>query len=249
MKYLKALLLALLMPLGIGISSCEELLLLSQDYEVELTEAEIIKGLKQALTHGTDTAVSILSVKDGYFADELVKILLPAEAQPIYDRIQSIPLIGDYVDETILAINRAAEDAATEAAPIFVDAVTEMTVEDGFDILHGSDTAATSYLRGKTFQNLFDAFQPKIETSLSKDLILGLSAEESYERLINTYNAASLNGWLFDEIETNSLSDHTTNRALQGLFLKVGDEEKLIRDDVSHRVTDILQRVFAEQDA
>lgn len=228
------------------LTSCEELFDTLED--IGLTEGEIIQGLKEALTHGTDSAVVNLSVADGYFGDELVKILLPEEAQPVYDVLQSVPILSGLVEETVLTINRAAEDAATEAAPIFVDAITEMTIQDGLSILHGSDTAATSYLRQKTFQNLFDAFQPKIETSLSKDIVLGVSAEESYSQMIGVYNTASLNGFLWDKIESNSLSEHTTNKALKGLFVKVAKEEKSIREDPAHRVTDILEKVFAEQD-
>lgn len=224
--------------------SCEELdFLKGAD---ELTETEIVQGLKQALTVGTDTAVSHLNKTDGYFGDAIVKILLPEEAQPVYDVINKLP--GSLVDNAILAINRAAEDAAKEATPIFVEAILSMTIDDGLTILNGTDTAATTYLRINTEQKLYDAFKPKIEASLSKDLVLGYSAEELYSDLINVYNKASLGGSLYDEITTNSLSEHTTRRALRGLFIKVGDEEKLIRTDVSHRVTDLLEKVFAEQD-
>jgi len=223
----------------IATTSCDELINLD-----ELNSEKIILGLKDALVHGTDTAVANLSAPDGFFQDQAVKILLPDEAQPIYAKLNSIPLISNLLDETILAINRSAEDAATEAKPIFVDAIRDITIEDGLTILNGADTAATSYLKGKTYSRLFDAFRPKIETSLSKEIVFGISAESSYANLINTYNSASLNGFLYDEIQSNSLSEHTTNRALKGIFKKVGDEEKLIREDPAHRVTDILEEVF-----
>lgn len=227
-----------------SLSACEDLgSILGTD---KLTDEEIVAGLKEALAHGTDTAVSRLNISDGYFGDELVKILLPEEAQPVYDVLNLLP--NSIVDNTVLAINRAAEDAAVEAKPIFVEAIQSMTIEDGTDILFGSDTAATQYLRNKTYQSLFDAFKPKVQTSLSKDLVLGVSAEELYSSLISAYNTASLNGFLFDKINTNSLSDHTTNYALRGLFLKVGNEEKLIREDPSHRVTEVLEDVFSELD-
>ena len=235
---------SILIGLGTLLSSCEQLGLL--DPELPLSEEEVVNGLRQALYHGTDTAITKLNKENGFFGDELVKILLPAEAQPVYDILNLLPT--SLVDNTILAINRAAEDAATEAAPIFVNAITDITISDGFDILYGTDTAATIYLKGKTYQQLFDAFKPKIENSLNKDLVLGLSAESLYSSLINAYNKASLGGFLFNEIKTNSLSEHTTNRALRGLFRKVGDEEKLIRENPAHRVTDILERVFSELD-
>lgn len=227
-----------IMALSIAAVSCKK--------DTGLSEDEIISGLREALNHGTDTAVSRLSIADGYFGDELVKILLPEEAKPVYDVVEMLPT--DIIDKTVLAINRAAEDAAVEAKPIFINAITELTISDGLNILHGNDTAATHYLRNHTYEELFAAFKPKIETSLSKDIVFGLSAEELYGDLIDYYNTGSLNGLLYDEITTNSLSEHTTRKALNGLFLKVGGEEKLIREDPAHRVTDILEKVFAEQD-
>lgn len=235
-----------LLTLGVVTSSCDELLGVTETFGI--SDGEVVAGLRDALVHGTDTAVSRLSLADGYFKDEIVKILLPTEAQPVYNRLQNIPILNTYVDETILTINRAAEDAATEAKPIFVDAIRDLSIQDGWNILQGDDSAATSYLRKNTYNDLFEAFQPKIKTSLSKELILGMSAERSYERLINTYNDASLGGFLYNEIEENSLSEHTTRKALSGLFVKVAKEEKMIRDDPAHRVTDLLKKVFAEQD-
>ena len=225
------------------LTSCEELDFLTD--EGGLTEQEVVEGLRQALIVGTDTAVSRLNITDGFYGDEAVRIFLPKEAQPVYDVLNLLPT--SIVENNILAINRAAEDAASEAKPIFIDAIRDLTINDGFSILQGEDTAATSYLRGKTRQRLFDAFQPKIETSLSKDLVLNISASELYSQLINAYNTASLGGFLFDEIKTNSLSVHTTNWALRGLFLKVANEERLIRTDASHRVTEVLEKVFGDQ--
>lgn len=239
-KLLAILSLAFLIPAV----SCDELGIF--DSPAGLSDEEVIAGLRSALEHGTDTAVSRLSLTDGYFGDELIKILLPEEAQPVYDVIDKLPT--NLVDNTILAINRAAEDAAVEAKPIFVDAITSLTIADGKEILFGTDTAATHYLRENTENALYDAFKPKIETSLSKDLVLGISAENSYSTLINAYNLGSLGGLLYEQIKTNSLSEHVTRRALKGLFVKVGDEEKLIREDPAHRVTEILEKVFAEQD-
>lgn len=232
------------LPVLIGLSSCE-------DFPWEeavggVTDSEVVAGLKQALAVGTDTAVTRLNKTDGFYGDQAVKILLPEEAQPVYDVLNLLPT--NLVEDNILAINRAAEDAAREATPIFVDAITNLTIDDGWEILNGEDSAAINYLRRNTRQQLFDAFQPKIDVSLSKDLVLGLSANDLYSNLIGVYNKASLNGFLFDEIQTNSLSEHTTDRALRGLFMKVRDEEKLIRTDASHRVTDLLEKVFAEQD-
>jgi hypothetical protein len=229
----------------VAFTSCEEPGL-GDLGEVTLSEETVVEGLRQALKVGTDTAVTGLNITDGFYKDEAVKIFLPEEAQVVYGYLSYLPT--DLVEQNILAINRAAEDAAKEATPIFVAAITDLTIQDGFDILNGDDTAATSYLKWNTYQELYDAFKPKIDLSLNKDLVLGISAEDIYSRLINTYNTASLNGFLFDKITSNSLSEHTTNRALTGLFRKVAEEETLIREDPAHRVTEILERVFAEQD-
>jgi hypothetical protein len=242
---------ALFLTTNITLTSCAELLAILEHVEENggevkdvLTNDEIIRGLKDALVHGADTAVAKLSIKDGYFGNEALKILLPQEAKPVLDRLEKVPLMDQLIADAILSVNRAAEDAATAAKPIFVNTVKNMTIEEGLAILKGTDTAATHYLREKTYQQLYNAFKPKIQTSLEKDLVKGLSAEESYKKVINTYNTASINGMLWEPIKNNSLAEHTTHKALQGLFTKVAQEEKLIRENPVHRVTDILKRVF-----
>jgi hypothetical protein len=214
--------------------------------DTTLTNDQVIAGLKEALNVSTDTSVAILSKLDGFYKDELVKILLPPEAQVVYTNISKVPFGQDLIDKTILAMNRAAEDASKEATPIFKNAITSITIQDGFAILRGSDTAATAYLNSKTYSPLKSTFQPKIDASLSKPLVLGLSANDTYKNLIDAYNTASLGGILFSEIKTNSLSEHVTTKALNGLFLKVSEEEKAIRKDPVARVTDILKKVFSK---
>lgn len=209
-----------------------------------LTQDEVVRGLKNALTVGTDTAVRRLSVTDGFLKDAAIKILLPPEAQNIMTHIGKIPGGQALLDKAIMSINRAAEDAATTAAPIFVDAVTSMSIQDAFGILRGNETAATLYLKDKTYVNLQNAFRPRISNSLSKPLVFNTSAEKLYQDLVSAYNVASLNGALFPKIAQNTLTDYATGKALDGLFLKISDEEKKIRSDASHRVTSILQRVF-----
>ncbi|MEM9022545.1 MAG: DUF4197 domain-containing protein [Bacteroidota bacterium] len=209
-----------------------------------LSNTEIVEGLKTALRVGTDTSVATLNQLDGYYQDQAVKIFLPPEADVIFDKLGLIPGGDALLETTIRSINRAAEDAAGEATPIFVDAITGMTISDGLSILNGSETAATEFLRTNTETELFDAFQPKISTSLGKEIIPGISAEQSYADLVNAYNTASLNGFLFPEIQENTLSSYVTQQGLNGLFTKVADEERLIRTDPLHRVTDVLERVF-----
>lgn len=213
---------------------------------VPLTKTEVVKGLKSALSVATDTSVNRLSAVNGFLGNQALKILLPPESQGLIQKLQQLPVTRDLVEKTITAINRAAEDAAKEAAPIFKKAITNMSIQDAMGILNGVDTAATHYLRNITYQSLWNAFEPKIAKSLKKPLAFNESAESLYGKMINAYNKASLNGALFKQIGGNTLSEHTTGHALQGLFVKVGDEEKKIREDVSHRVNDILQRVFAK---
>lgn len=241
---LRTFIFSLLVASGLTFSSCEEASKILED--AGLSNEEVIQGLKSALNVGTDTSVTTLSRTDGYFKDLAVKILLPAEAQPVYNVVSSIPGGQLLIDDAVLSINRAAEDAAPEALNIFTTAITGITIADGFEILNGGDTAATVYLNNKTYNPLTDTFKPKISASLSKPLILNTSAEEAYSKLISAYNTASLGGILFPEIKTNTLADHVTRKALDGLFLKVSDEERKIRRDPIHRVTDILKKVFTK---
>jgi hypothetical protein len=234
--------------LSFGFVSCDQLAQLSQNIpsNLPLSSAEIAQGLKRALSISTDTAVKKLSSVNGFFADQALKILLPPEAQAIMDNISKVPLGQELLNRTILSLNKAAEDAAIEAAPIFKKAITDMSFTDAMSILKGTDTAATHYLRKATYNSLLDAFTPKIQNSLSKPLLLNQSSESIYKQLVDTYNKASLNGLLFKRIEGNSLSSYVTNKALQGLFVKVAGEEKEIRNKVNHQVDDLLKRVFAK---
>ncbi len=228
-----------------GLMSCEKALDMLQ--KTGLTNEEITQGLKEALTVGTDTSVTVLSKTDGYYMDQAVKILLPEEAQVIYSSIDKIPGGNLLLENTILSINRAAEDAAPASKQILWNAVTGITISDGLTILNGGDTAATIYLKAKTFDSLFVLFEPKIKQSLSKQLVGNISAESAYTALVNAYNTASLNGILWDQIKTNSLSKHVTQKGLDGLFLKIADEEKLIRENPLHRISEILKKVFTNQ--
>lgn len=216
-----------------------------------LTEAEVTEGLKEALTIGTDTAVSIVSQVNGYFLDELIKIYLPPEANIIVENVDNPILsalgVEAFIEDMVLKLNRAAEDAAAEATPIFIDAITDMTIQDAFGILNGSDTSATHYLREKTFINLQDAFQPKIGTSLNKPIVAGISAAETWTTFTTLYNdiANSLVGQLAGLTAVNTQLDaYVTAKALNGVFVKVAEEEQAIRTDPLARVTDILEKVF-----
>jgi len=241
---MKLRLIASLYILSLFTVSCTELNDVLED--TGLTEEEVVEGLKSALTVGTDMSVTVLSAVDGYLGDDLVKIILPDEASVIVTNISKVPGGNLLIEKTIEAINRSAEDAAPEAKDIFVSAITNITIEDGFAILNGENDAATMYLQSNTSTELTAAFEPKISTSLNKKLVGNISAESAYADLIKAYNTASLNGVLFPKVTSNSLTEHTTKKALEGLFVKVSVEEENIRTKASHRVNDILQKVFGE---
>lgn len=233
--------LLLLLACIVSLSSCDEL----DNIESGLSEEEIAEGLRSALTVGTDTSVSILSALDGYYKDDLVKILLPEEADILINNVGKIPGGQVLLDETILAINRSAEDAANSAAPIFWNAIANITFNDAKNILNGADDAATGFLKTNTQDSLLLLFKPQINESLSKELIPGISAERSYASLVTKYNAVANNSFgILKPIAGNSLSEHTTQKALDGLFIKVALEEGRIRNKAEHRVNEILRKVF-----
>ncbi len=229
----------------LSFGSCEELTDIAQ--QTGLTNDEVVKGLKEALEVSTDTSVSVLNALDGYYGDETVKILLPPEASVIFDNLNKIPGGSQLVEQTILAINRAAEDAAIEAKPIFVNAITNMSFSDAFAILEGHDSSATEYLNDNTYDDLVTAFSPKISASLSKPLVGNVSAESAYQDLVSKYNmVANASFGLIPPITQNTLGEYTTTRALDGLFKKVTIEEGKIRNDIGHQVSDLLKKVFGE---
>ena len=235
--------------LALSWSSCEEFV----DFVDEaLTETEVIEGLKSALSIGTDTSVATVSQLDGYYKDALIKILLPPEADIIQQYLTMVPGMDQLWEETVMRVNRSAEDAALEAKPIFIDAITNMTIADGWGILNGGDTAATEYLIANTYTGLAGLFQPKIKNSLDKDLVGGISSNESWDALTSNYNDLVVNtlvGQLAGLEEINTVLDgYVTEKALDGLFLKVADEEKAIRTDPLARVNDLLDKVFSSLD-
>jgi len=244
----KSLIILLISTLLVFIS-CAELQKISKSVDTKkpLTEAEVVKGLKEALKIGSDSAVKRLSKTDGYYKDNLVKILLPPEANIITQNIEKIPGGDKLVQNLILSINRAAEDAAKEAAPIFFGAIRDMTVQDGFSILKGDKNAATQYLKKNTYSQLTNLYKPKINNSLDKKLVAGVSANQSWESLTSQWNklAGSTVGQIagYKKVETK-LDNYLTEKALDGLFLKLAKEEENIRTNPKARVTDILKRVF-----
>lgn len=217
----------------------------------ELTEGDIISGLREALTVGARNAAERLASENGYYADPAVKIPLPNEAKVIIDNIGKIPGGQQLLENVVLGINRAAEDAAREVAPVFVSAVTGMTISDGYNILHGTDNAATVYLKTTTWNELYALYKPKISASTNKEIVAGVSAQESWTTLTGKWNtlANSVAGRLagFNAVTTD-LDDFLTTKALEGVFLKLEGEELKIRKEVGARVTPLLRKVFGTLD-
>jgi len=246
MKKIKPIFAALL----IFFTSCAELQQIvneSMESNRPLTRSEIIAGLKEALVVGTNKSVNILGETNGYYGDAAVKILLPPEADIIVDNIGKIPGGNQLLDDVLLRINRAAEDAVTEAKPIFVNSIKSMTIADAAGILRGEDNAATQYLYNSTYDDLFALYRPKIENSLNKKLVGNVSTAQSWNTLTGRWNqvANSIVGQVagLKPVEAN-LDVYLTNEALEGLFLKIEQEEKQIRENPAARVNDLLRRVF-----
>lgn len=246
---IKAIAFSLLM---LFLAACAELVnVLQTTGSVPLTEADVIAGLKEALVTGARNSAGRLASENGYFGDAAVKILLPPEASVIVDNITKLPGGESLVNDVVLRINRAAEDAAKEAAPVFVNSISKMTVADAFGILRGADNEATNYLRRTTYTELYDLYKPKIASSTGKKLVGNISTIESWEALTSRWNtfANSVAGRVagFKTVNTD-LNDYLTNKALSGMFMKIESEELKIRKDVSARVTPLLQRVFGSVD-
>lgn len=234
------------------LSGCAELTkVLNTTSAQPLTEADVISALKEALSTGSANAAGRLSQQNGYYGDLTVKILLPDEAKVIVDNISKIPGGQKLVDDVILRINRAAEDAAKEAAPIFINSIKQMTVRDAFNILRGADNAATAYLRATTWNELYALYKPKIRTATEKKIVSNISTKDSWNALTGKWNsfANSVPGRLAGmKPVTTDLDAWLTSKALDGMFLKVEGEELKIRKEVSARVTPLLQRVFGSLD-
>jgi hypothetical protein len=202
-----------------------------------VSNEQIGNGLKEALNNGITNQVSKLAVEDGFFKNELTRILLPEELQKVDNTLRKIGL-SKLADEGLKVLNRAAEDAVGEAIPIFVDAIKGMTFTDAKNILLGDKNAATQYLKKATSEALYQKFNPIIANSFQK-----VGADKVWSNLITKYNSLPLT----NEVNTN-LTDYVTNEALKGVFTMVAVEEKEIRANVSKRSTDLLRKVFALQD-
>ncbi|MCL1868141.1 MAG: DUF4197 domain-containing protein, partial [Paludibacter sp.] len=188
---------------------------------------------------------------DGFLTDAALKILLPPEAQSIVDNIKIIPGGQDLVNKAVKSLNAAASDAVKSATPIFTSAITSMSIADGAQILFGGKSAATDYLKNRTYTQLTAAFAPKVNNSLGKKLIGDTSTSQAWNSLTSAYNkvAETAVGAVAGMKPVNvNLEQYVTQKALDALFVKIADEENSIRTNPQARVNDLLQKVFGQLD-
>ena len=200
-----------------------------------LDKDTVAAGLKEALTVGSQNAVSAVSAADGYFKNPAIKIPLPEKVQKVEKPLRKVGL-SRQVDEFVVSMNRAAEKAAPVAKDIFVGAVKEMTIVDALAILQGGETSATDYMKSKTYDKLYGAFKPTVTKA-----VMDVGVTKSYQQLVDKAKKSRL-------IRDGSLDldHHVTSKALDGLFYMLGQEEKKIRKDPVARVTDLLKKVFGK---
>jgi len=204
--------------------------------ETPLTSDDVASGLKEALVQGITNGSNSASQLDGYFKNPQIKIPFPPDAQNVADKLTAIGLGGE-VDKFVMTLNRGAEAAAKEAKPIFVTAITSMTIEDAWNILKGEPNAATEYLKKTTSAQLTTKFKPVMKSSLDE-----VNATKYYGDLVNKYNKIP-----FVQKANPDLDDYATELAIDGLFTLIAKEEANIRKDPLARTTDLLKRVFASQ--
>lgn len=195
----------------------------------------VASGLKEALSIGTENAVKSVSRNDGYFGNKIIKILMPENIQKVAKVMKQVGYQKE-VDEFILSMNRAAEKAAPMAVSFFVDAIKQMTFDDARKILGGKDTAATEFFKAKTSEKIYTAFKPVVSSSMDE-----VGATLSYKNMMGKYETLP-----FVDKQSLDLDHYVTNKALDGLFFMVGEEEKKIRKDPAAQVTDLLKTVFGK---
>ncbi len=200
-----------------------------------LSNADVVQGLKEALRVGADSSTYHLRLLNGFYKDDMIKILMPPEAQKVEKTLRNVGM-GTVVDKAVLSMNRAAEDATKYVGNIFLNAIKEMTIQDAFGILRGGDRAATDYLKRTTSAQLTAAFKPIVSKSLDYT-----DATKYWKDVFSVYNR-------FSSAPVNTdLTDYVTQKTLDGLFYHISLEEQKIRKDPAARVTDILKKVFTNQ--
>ena len=235
----KLILVFLSFSLAVGAASAQDLKVLGRKVPGGGNSGggDVGQALKEALDKGVQKGVAELSATDGYYKS-MYKILLPDEARKVTDKLKGVPGFGNLEADLVEKMNRGAEDAAKQAAPIFANAIKSMTFQDATNILMGADNSATEYLRRTTWQQLYDKFNPVIVASLDK-----IGANEIWRNATSAYNRIPM----VTKVNTD-LDDHVTRKALDGLFGKIQEEEKNIRKNPGARTTELLKNVFARQD-
>lgn len=219
--------------------SCAELQQIADEamQNQSISNADISAGLKQALSQGIQDRVSNLASENGFFNNDLVRIMLPDELKTLDNTLRNVGL-GNLADQGLKMLNRAAEDAVAEATPVFMNAIRELTITDARNILMGDQVAATNYLKSQTQEELYQRFQPIIENSFAK-----VGAADVWSNVIQRYNQIPLT-----QNVNPDLTDYVTQEALKGVFVMLEIEERQIRDRVGMRKTDLMRKVFALQD-
>ncbi|MFZ5554259.1 MAG: DUF4197 domain-containing protein [Bacteroidota bacterium] len=208
--------------------------------EKKLTNEDVIKGLKEALSVGTNNSSSTASKLDGFYKNPKIFIPFPPDAIKVKEKVEQLGM-KNKVDEFIMTMNRGAEEAAKEAGPIFLNAITSMSIADGFGILNGGDNAATKYLEDKTSTALYNAFLPKVKVALQK-----VKLTDYWNPIITKYNqVTSLTG---GQQVNPDLDDYVTKGGIKGMFVLIAEEELKIRKDPVARVSEILKSVFGSLD-
>jgi hypothetical protein len=209
--------------------------ILSSGGNGNLSNSDVVQGLKEALRVGTDSATFHLGLLDGFYGDDIIRIVMPPEAQKLEKTLRDVGF-GKTVDQAILSMNRAAEDASKYVGGIFVNSIKQMTIQDALGILKGGNFAATDYLKRTTTVQLTAACKPIISHSLQY-----VNATKYWKDVFTAYNRFSNN-----PVNTD-LTDYVTQKTLDGLFYHIGLEEQKIRKDPAARITDILKKVFGNQ--
>lgn len=200
-----------------------------------LSNEDVALGLKEALRVGTDSTTYHLGLLDGFYKDDMIRILMPPEAKKVEKTLRDVGM-GNVVDKAVLSMNRAAEDATKYVGDIFLNSIQQMTIKDAFGILRGGDRAATNYLKRTTSDELTEKFKPIISKSLEYT-----DATKYWKDVFSVYNRFSTT-----PVNTD-LTAYVTQKALDGLFYHIGLEEQKIRKDPAAQVTEILKRVFGGQ--
>lgn len=201
-----------------------------------LDESTIAKGLKEALSTGTSRAVASVSQRNGYFDNEMIKILMPEKIRIVADLLGKAGFQRQ-VDDFILGMNRSAEKAAPKATEYFVSALKAMTFEDARKILQGGDTSATEYFKQKTGDRIYTAFKPVVVASMNN-----VGVASSYTHMMEKFEAIPFAG----SVGSFDLNHYVTTKAVDGLFSMLGEEEKKIRTDPAARGTELLKKVFGK---